>query len=174
MAEKPLSLQDHFLNSVRRSKASVTIFLVKGVKFQGVITWFDSFSLLLRRDGGSQLVYKHSISTIMPGEMPADFIAAHREGKGAAGGRAPLQDQFLAAAARDQEAMTVFLVNGVMLQGTIALFDQFSLLLERGGQVQMVYKHAISTLQPEHALNLDPERVETGAVSGAEPKGDSA
>ena len=63
-----------------------------------------------------------------------------------------MQDLFLAAAARDHERMTVFLVNGVMLQGSVAAFDQFSLLLERGGQVQLVYKHAISTLQPEHAL----------------------
>ena len=53
--------------------------------------------------------------------------------------------------------MTMFLVNGVMLQGAVAGFDQFSLLLERGGQVQLVYKHAISTLQPAHPLNLGGE-----------------
>ena len=75
MAARSLSLQDHLLNSVRRSKQPVTIFLVKGVKLQGVITWFDAFSLLLRREGSSQLVYKHSISTIMPAETPADFVA---------------------------------------------------------------------------------------------------
>ena len=66
MGAKNVSLQDHFLNSVRRAKLPATIFLVKGVKLQGVVTWFDSFSLLLRREGTSQLVYKHSISTIMP------------------------------------------------------------------------------------------------------------
>ena len=74
MAARSLSLQDHFLNSVRRAKLPVTIFLVKGVKLQGVVTWFDAFSLLLRRDGTSQLVYKHSISTIMPAETPPDFV----------------------------------------------------------------------------------------------------
>ena len=68
MPDKPLSLQDHFLNSARRGKLPLTIFLVKGVKLQGVITWFDSFSLLLRREGTAQLVYKHAISTIMPGQ----------------------------------------------------------------------------------------------------------
>ena len=67
MPDKPLSLQDQFLNSVRRSKSPAVIFLVKGVKLQGVITWFDAFSVLLRRDTSSQLVYKHAISTIMPG-----------------------------------------------------------------------------------------------------------
>ena len=66
MADKPLSLQDQFLNAIRRSKTPVTIFLVKGVKLQGIVTWFDPFSLLLRRDGNAQLVYKHAISTIMP------------------------------------------------------------------------------------------------------------
>jgi len=154
MAGKTLSLQDHFLNSVRRAKQPVTIFLVKGVKLQGVVTWFDAFSLLLRREGTSQLVYKHSISTIMPAEPPPGFVAS----TGAAEGpKAALQDLFLAAAARESERMTLFLVNGVMLQGHIAGFDQFALLLERGGQIQLVYKHAISTLQPAHALTLGGE-----------------
>ncbi len=176
MAEKPLSLQDHFLNSMRRSKSPVTIFLMKGVKLQGVITWFDAFSLLLRRDGVSQLVYKHSISTIMPGAMPKDFVATHSEGQGSHGGRAALQDLFLSAAARETDAMTVFLVNGVMLQGAVAGFDQFSLLLERGGQVQLVYKHAISTLQPAHALTLEPEEREAAdepPEPAAEPAAES-
>ena len=67
MTEKNNGLQDLFLNSLRKSKTPVTMFLVKGVKLQGVVTWFDNFCVLLRRDGQSQLVYKHAISTIMPG-----------------------------------------------------------------------------------------------------------
>ncbi|HET7575147.1 MAG TPA: RNA chaperone Hfq [Sphingomicrobium sp.] len=161
MAPRPLSLQDHFLNSVRRAKLPVTIFLVKGVKLQGVITWFDAFSLLLRREGASQLVYKHSISTIMPSETPSDFVPTS---VAVDGRKAQLQDLFLAAAARDGERMTLFLVNGVMLQGTVIGFDQFSLALERGGQVQLVYKHAVSTLQPGHPLNLESE--EGGEAEG--------
>ena len=62
------NLQDAFLNQVRKEKNSVTVFLINGVKLQGVITWFDNFCLLLRRDGQSQLVYKHAISTIMPSQ----------------------------------------------------------------------------------------------------------
>ena|SRR2546423_6834238 len=154
MAARSLSLQDHFLNSVRRAKLPVTIFLVKGVKLQGVVTWFDAFSLLLRREGAGQLVYKHSISTIMPAETPPDFVATTAAANSA---KASLQDQFLGAAAREKERMTLFLINGVMLQGSVTGFDQFSLVLERGGQVQLVYKHAISTLQPAHALNLGPD-----------------
>lgn len=65
--EKAQSLQDTFLNHVRKQKIPLTIFLVNGVKLQGVVTWFDNFCVLLRRDGHSQLVYKHAISTIMPG-----------------------------------------------------------------------------------------------------------
>ncbi len=67
-AEKKQNLQDTFLNSVRKSKTPLTIFLVNGVKLQGVVTWFDNFCVLLRRDGQSQLVYKHAISTIMPAQ----------------------------------------------------------------------------------------------------------
>ena len=64
--DKKQNLQDVFLNSVRKTKTPLTIFLVNGVKLQGVVTWFDNFCVLLRRDGLSQLVYKHAISTIMP------------------------------------------------------------------------------------------------------------
>jgi host factor-I protein len=67
-AEKTQNLQDTFLNQVRKQKAPLTIFLVNGVKLQGVITWFDNFCVLLRRDGISQLVYKHAISTVMPSQ----------------------------------------------------------------------------------------------------------
>jgi host factor-I protein len=66
-AERTQNLQDTFLNFVRKNKVPLTIFLVNGVKLQGVVTWFDNFCVLLRRDGHSQLVYKHAISTIMPG-----------------------------------------------------------------------------------------------------------
>ena len=68
MSDKQQNLQDTFLNAVRKSKAAVTIFLINGVKLQGNITWFDNFCVLLRRDGQSQLVYKHAISTIMPAQ----------------------------------------------------------------------------------------------------------
>lgn len=67
MAEKFQNVQDVFLNKIRKEKMSVTVFLVNGVKLQGVVTWFDNFSMLLRRETHVQLVYKHAISTIMPG-----------------------------------------------------------------------------------------------------------
>jgi host factor-I protein len=150
MTAKPLSLQDVFLNSARRSKAPLTVFLLKGVKLQGVITWFDAFSLLLRREGQAQLIYKHAISTIMPAKSLELNGAGQREAAATAG----LQDSFLSAAARENQHMTVFLVNGVMLQGSVTAHDQFSLLLERSGQTQLVYKHAVSTIQPDHPLAI--------------------
>jgi len=64
--EKNQNVQDVFLNNIRKNKVPVTVFLVNGVKLQGIITWFDNFSVLLRRDAHSQLVYKHAISTVMP------------------------------------------------------------------------------------------------------------
>lgn len=68
MASEKQSLQDVFLNHIRKNKIPVTIFLINGVKLQGVVTWFDNFCVLLRRDGQSQLVYKHAISTVMPSQ----------------------------------------------------------------------------------------------------------
>ena len=77
--EKSQNVQDVFLNHVRKNKAPVTVFLVNGVKLQGIITWFDNFSVLLRRDGHTQLVYKHAISTVMPGAPIQLFDASKVE-----------------------------------------------------------------------------------------------
>jgi host factor-I protein len=163
MSEKNLNIQDQLLNTLRRGKTPVTMFLVKGVKLQGIITWFDNFSLLLRRDGQSQLVYKHAISTIMPAHgfdfeaLRASLPTAPPKSKG-------LQEVFLNAVQRSDESVTMFLVNGVMLQGDIAAFDLFCVLLERDRQVQLVYKHAISTVQPNGPVNLsDDEDAQDGA-----------
>ena len=66
MSDKNQNVQEVFLNNVRKNKSPVTVFLINGVKLQGIITWFDNYSVLLRRDAHSQLVYKHAISTVMP------------------------------------------------------------------------------------------------------------
>ncbi len=68
MSSEKQNLQDVFLNNIRKNKTPVTVFLVNGVKLQGIVTWFDNFCVLLRRDQHSQLVYKHAISTIMPAQ----------------------------------------------------------------------------------------------------------
>ena len=67
-SDKSRNLQEVFLNNVRKSHVAVTVFLVNGVKLQGIITWFDNFCVLLHRDAHSQLVYKHAISTVMPAQ----------------------------------------------------------------------------------------------------------
>jgi len=79
MSDKAQNVQDVFLNYLRKHKAPVTIFLVNGVKLQGIITWFDNFSMLLRRDAHSQLVYKHAISTVMPGQ-PVQLFEGDKDG----------------------------------------------------------------------------------------------
>ena len=76
--EKSQSVQDVFLNNIRKNKMPVTIFLVNGVKLQGIVTWFDNFSVLLRRDAHSQLVYKHAISTVMPAQ-PVQLFDGDKE-----------------------------------------------------------------------------------------------
>jgi host factor-I protein len=155
-AGKSHNLQDQFLNQLRKSKTPVTMFLVKGVKLQGIVTWFDNFSILLRRDGQSQLVYKHAISTIMPSQPLA---LASIVGPGEDTGRKPrlLQDIFLSSVRDSGVPVTMFLVNGVMLQGRVASYDLFCMLLEREGYVQLAYKHAVSTIQPTGPVDLTGE-----------------
>ena len=151
---KGQNLQDQFLNLLRRNKTPVTMFLVKGVKLQGIVTWFDNFSILLRRDGQSQLVYKHAISTIMP-SVPVDA----RQFGSAEGGKKVrlLQDVFLSSVRKAEAQVTMFLVNGVMLQGRVAAYDLFCMMLEREGYVQLAYKHAVSTIQPVTPVDLTGE-----------------
>ena len=160
---RPGNLQDGFLNLLRKHKIPVTMFLVKGVKLQGIVTWFDNFSILLRRDGQSQLVYKHAISTIMPGQSldPAQFAST-------GGGRKQklLQDVFLSRVADAEVQVTMFLVNGVMLQGRIAAYDLFCMLLERDGAVQLAYKHAVSTIQPASPVDLSVDDDDDGNLDG--------
>jgi host factor-I protein len=145
MAARNASLQDQFLNALRRSHQSVSLFVLKGVKLQGLIAGFDPYAIELRRSGASQLVYKHSIATIVP-TAPVEALEL---GEAVADAKASIQDRFLASAALNQDPLTLFLVNGVMLQGEVAAFDQFSVLLRRGRLTQLVYKHAISTIQPD-------------------------
>ncbi|NOU04068.1 MAG: RNA chaperone Hfq [Novosphingobium sp.] len=163
---KGQNLQDQFLNLLRKNKIPVTMFLVKGVKLQGIVTWFDNFSILLRRDGQAQLVYKHAVSTIMPSQP----IDARQFGSAGEGGKKVrlLQDVFLASVRSAGVQVTMFLVNGVMLQGRVAAYDLFCMLLERDGYVQLAYKHAVSTIQPLGPVDLtgdgyDGDDTETGA-----------
>ena len=141
------------------------MFLVKGVKLQGIVTWFDNFSVLLRRDGQSQLIYKHAISTIMPaGPMDVAAIVnavAENQKK-----QPLLQELFLNAVRKSEDSVTMFLINGVMLQGQIAGFDLFCMLLQREGMAQLVYKHAVSTIQPARPLNLAEEPDDTEETDG--------
>ena len=164
------NLQDAFLNLLRRNKTPVTMFLVKGVKLQGIVTWFDNFSILLRRDGQSQLVYKHAISTIMPG---ASVDAAQFEGRGGAKNKRMLQDIFLSRVSEAGVQVTMFLVNGVMLQGRIAAYDLFCMLLERDGAVQLAYKHAVSTIQPATPVDLHEDDNEPDDDGGFEDEEDN-
>ncbi|MDD5585551.1 MAG: RNA chaperone Hfq [Alphaproteobacteria bacterium] len=79
MSENRQNVQDVFLNYLRKNKTPTTIFLVNGVKLQGIITWFDNFSVLLRREAHAQLIYKHAISTVMP-NVPVQLFEDAGEG----------------------------------------------------------------------------------------------
>ncbi|HIR09104.1 MAG TPA: RNA chaperone Hfq [Candidatus Avoscillospira stercoripullorum] len=68
-----------------------------------------------------------------------------------------LQDRYLNQARRDKTPLTLFLINGYQLRGTILSFDQFAVLLLSEGKQNLIYKHAISTIQPAEAIRLTPQ-----------------
>ena len=112
MAGDKQNLQDAFLNHVRKAKVPVTIFLINGVKLQGVITWFDNFSVLLRRDGHTQLVYKHAISTVMPG-APIQLFDASAPREGAAAPAAVQRRRVLRRPGMTEERLRAILARQV-------------------------------------------------------------
>jgi host factor-I protein len=76
-----------------------------------------------------------------------------------------LQDTFLNAVRKSKSAVTIFLVNGVKLQGNITWFDNFCVLLRRDGHAQLVYKHAISTVMPLGPIQLQDVETTTAETS---------
>ena len=87
--EKSQNIQDVFLNTLRKKKIPVTVFLSNGVKLQGNITGFDNFSVLLRRGPQVQLVYKHTIATVVPS---AAVVLHEEEGADAAAMAVPAEE----------------------------------------------------------------------------------
>jgi host factor-I protein len=70
---------------------------------------------------------------------------------------ANLQDLFLMRARKQNVALTVFLVNGFQLRGTVTGFDNFTVVLDTEGRQQVIYKHAISTIAPLHTVSLQED-----------------
>ncbi len=71
MESKPAqNIQDTFLNTVRKDKSPITIYLVSGVKLTGRIRSFDKYSVLLENNSQEQLIFKHAISTVVSGRAP--------------------------------------------------------------------------------------------------------
>ncbi|MCM8556781.1 RNA chaperone Hfq [Sphingomicrobium sediminis] len=136
MSDRPANLQDAFLNHQRRTGAPVTLYLVKGVRLQGQLSGFDSYSLLLKRHGDEQLVYKQAISTILAAATEApdeDASRAHDR-----------QGDFLHRL--EGKPVKIFLVNGIGLEGILLDYDNYALLIETREGLQLAFKHAISTV----------------------------
>ncbi len=136
MASVP-DLQDQFLNGARRDGTPVSVFLVKGVRLQGRISGFDAYSFTLRRDDSEQLVYKQAVSTILIAQAyQPDIVPAARRGD--------RQDEFLGR--RHGQSVSLYLINGVSLEGELIAHDIYCLLLSSEDGRQLVFKHALSTV----------------------------
>ena len=80
------NIQDSFLNTARKERLSITIYLLSGVKLTGRIRSFDKYSVVLEANGQEQLIFKHAISTIVMGRTTSHSVhVAHPEAKVAAG-----------------------------------------------------------------------------------------
>ena len=64
--QKQLNLQDLVLNTARKERMTVTVFLMNGFQFKGIVRGFDSFVVIIETEGKQQMIYKHAISTVVP------------------------------------------------------------------------------------------------------------
>lgn len=139
MNDKSLELQNIILNHCRKEGAPTNVFLMKGVRLQGTISGFDAYVLTLRRDGREQLIYKHGVATLSARVEPAilpDATVSGGEG---------LQQSYLDRAVGDD--IEVFLMSGVRLGGRLLAHDRYTLVMQTtDGALQLVYKHALSSL----------------------------
>jgi host factor-I protein len=80
------NIQDSFLNTARKERASITIYLLSGVKLTGRIRSFDKYSVVLEANGQEQLIFKHAISTVVMGRVASTHVthAVHSEKAAAA------------------------------------------------------------------------------------------
>jgi host factor-I protein len=69
------NIQDSFLNTARKERASITIYLLSGVKLTGRIRSFDKYSVVLEANGQEQLIFKHAISTVVMGRIASAHVA---------------------------------------------------------------------------------------------------
>jgi host factor-I protein len=83
------NIQDTFLNTARKERMSITIYLLSGVKLTGRIRSFDKYSVVLEASGQEQLIFKHAISTIVMGRPTHAAHAPHTETKAAGAAAAP-------------------------------------------------------------------------------------
>jgi host factor-I protein len=149
---KGQNLQDVFLNHLRKNKIPVTMFLVKGVKLAGhrhlVRQFLDPAAP--RWPVAACLQACDLDDHARPAAFGCPFPGRRRR----TARSACLQEVFLSSVRDAGVQVTMFLVNGVMLQGKVAAYDLFCMLLEREGYVQLAYKHAVSTIQPAGHVDL--------------------
>ncbi len=160
-AHKPRSInssavQDAFLNAARKNLTHLSVFLLGGVKLQGVIGGFDRRSILLKRLGQPQtLVFKHSISSISGSDSFAPFDLSTLAPPEPMRKSSIIQETFLHSATKEAVPLTIFLFNGIKLQGQDCAFDRNCILIERPDKTQtLVYKHAITTITVSAPLKL--------------------
>lgn len=139
---KVFELQNPFFNVIRTNRVPVAIYLVNGIKLQGLITSFDRHTLKLNHsEVQDQLVYKHAIATVVPRQKIELPLAAVEELS-----QEKTQDAFLDAIKEANKWVNVYLMNGIKLEGCVFAHDGYTLILDNNKTSQLAYKHAIATV----------------------------
>ncbi|MEK5400555.1 RNA chaperone Hfq [Paenibacillus sp. FSL K6-2859] len=144
---KPI-IQDHFLNQCRKDRTLLRIYLKNGVPINGHLTEYDSFTLLILDNGKQHFIYKQAVASIIPVKpiiLPPMEILEHGD----------RQDRFFTQCQAGKIPLTVYLISGKPLIGTISHFDTFTMVLNgKGGQQSFIYKHAVSTISPARKVTI--------------------
>lgn len=140
-----MTVGNDFIQGLVNEGASVSAFLMNGIKLEGSIIKADSGAMVLKRGHSVQLIYCQSISTIQPNVeakgMSEDVALLPSLG-------VSVEEEFINVLIESKNTVSIFLVSGIKLDGSILKSDNSGLVLEYNGRTQLVYKSAISTIHP--------------------------
>lgn len=141
-----MNLQDRLYAALKEDRIKTKVFLTNGFQMDGIIKEVDNFTILVLKDGQERMIYKHAISTIEPTKK-IDNTTNRRQSS-----NTNLQERLYTSLKEGEIKAKIYLTNGFQLDGIIKDFDNFTILILKDGREDMIYKHAISTIEPSKAV----------------------
>ncbi len=151
--ESRQAIEPQFLSQAQASAVKLRIGQMNKTEHEGILRDIGRYELNLEENGGivtllkreiSSITAPHPIFTVSPPQQAPGSVDPMRVD--AAPGRPNIQQEFLDKAIRENQLLTLYLINGQRMKANIEAYDSFTLLLKEGGKQHLYYKHSITTI----------------------------